>query len=65
MSDQTFEQSLLALRDWLTYLEDEERRLTAQLERLKKATAKEADEEGTDSLPSAPSFEEPEEDDWL
>lgn len=62
MSDQTFEQSLIALRDWLAFLEEEERRLRGKLERLRRAQQQEEP-----SLPNPPSSANAaeEEDDWL
>ena len=70
MTDQTFEQSLVALRDWLLFLDSEEQRLKAKLERLRRASARE------DAAPphAAPPTEgtlpvnhhdDDEEDDWL
>ncbi len=62
MSDQTFEQSLIALRDWLAFLEEEERRLRGKLERVRRAQQQEEP-----SLPNPPSSANAaeEEDDWL
>jgi len=68
MSDQTFEQSLIALRDWLAFLDEEEHRLVAKLERLKRASGVSGERPTSFFEPPQPQSQgapEEEEDDWL
>ena len=66
MSDQTFEQSLLTLRGWLDFLDREEERLEAQLQRLRRVNASVDEEESALLNPAEPTLNpDGEEDDWL
>ena len=65
MTDQTFEQSLVALRDWLLFLDGEEQRLKAKLERLRRASARDDAAPSAEVKASPVNHHDDEEDDWL